>query len=110
MEDWEDEPAPLVVKKEPKSMWDDEDVDASDIKDSWEDEDEPTLQPVAWPLFSKKPKVPKKPKPKSVQEKGKLIEVAKEEQLDHVAKKLRQQRLVEEADYKNTAAPSGVYY
>lgn len=38
----EDEPASLVIKKEPKSMWDDEDVDENDIKDSWEDEDEPT--------------------------------------------------------------------
>lgn len=38
----EDEPAPLVLKKEqPKSMWDDEDADENDVKDSWEDDDEP---------------------------------------------------------------------
>lgn len=81
-------------------MWDDEDVDESDIKDSWEDEDEPTPPPAAVPLPSDKPKLPKK---KLVQEKGKVVEVAKEEPLDPVAEKLRQQRLVEEADYKNTA-------
>ena len=39
----EDEPAPLVLKKEPvKSLWADEDLDEDDIKESWEDEDEPT--------------------------------------------------------------------
>lgn len=103
MEDWEDEPAPLVVKKEPKSMWDDEDVDENDIKESWEDEDEPTPPPLAVPSPSEKPKVPKKPTAKLGQEKGKVVEVAKEEPLDPVAEKLRQQRLVEEADYKNTA-------
>lgn len=32
---------PLPSKNEPKSNWDDEDVDESDVKDSWEDEDEP---------------------------------------------------------------------
>lgn len=46
----EDEPAPLVLKKEPvKSRWDDEDVDENDIKESWEDEDEPT--PVILYIF-----------------------------------------------------------
>lgn len=38
----EEEPAPLVLKKEQtKNLWDDEDVDENDIKESWEDEDEP---------------------------------------------------------------------
>ncbi|XP_076924063.1 uncharacterized protein LOC143586391 [Bidens hawaiensis] len=97
MEDWEDEPAPLVLKKEPKSVWDDEDVDENDIKDSWEDEDEPAPPPVVAPPPVKAPK-----KPKAVQEKGKAIEVAQEVPLDPVVEKLRQQRLVEEADYKNT--------
>lgn len=101
MEDWEDEPAPLVIKKEPKSMWDDEDVDENDIKDSWEDDDEPAPPPVAVPPPSEKA-APKKAKAKPAQEKGKAVEVAKEEPLDPLAEKLRQQRLVEEADYKNT--------
>lgn len=37
----EEEPSPIVIKKDPKSMWDDEDADENDVKDSWEDEDEP---------------------------------------------------------------------
>lgn len=101
MEDWEDEPAPLVIKKEPKSMWDDEDVDENDIKESWEDDDEPAPPPVVAPPPAVK--APKKPTAKPAQEKGKAVEVSKEEPLDPVAEKLRQQRLVEEADYKNTA-------
>ncbi|KAI3704187.1 hypothetical protein L1987_74402 [Smallanthus sonchifolius] len=96
MEDW-DEPAPLVLKKEPKSMWDDEDVDENDVKASWEDE--PAPPPVVAPPPVKA--APQKSKP--AQEKGKAVEVAKEAPLDPVAEKLRQQRLVEEADYKNTA-------
>ena len=32
---------PLLPKEQPKSKWDDEDVDENDIKESWEDEDEP---------------------------------------------------------------------
>lgn len=32
----------MVIKKEViKSLWDDEDLDENDIKESWEDEDEP---------------------------------------------------------------------
>nr|XP_043634273.1 eukaryotic translation initiation factor 3 subunit J [Erigeron canadensis]XP_043634274.1 eukaryotic translation initiation factor 3 subunit J [Erigeron canadensis] len=101
MEDWEDESATLVIKKEPKSMWDDEDVDENDIKDSWEDEDEPAPPPVVTPPPSEK--APKKSTAKPLKEKGKAVEVVKEEPLDPVAEKFRQQRLVEEADYKNTA-------
>ncbi|KAI9083132.1 hypothetical protein K1719_034865 [Acacia pycnantha] len=33
--------APLNLKERPKSKWDDEDVDENDVKESWEDEDEP---------------------------------------------------------------------
>lgn len=45
----EDVPAPLVLKKElEKNLWDDEDVDEDDIKESWEDE-EPT--PVFYIFF-----------------------------------------------------------
>ncbi|XWS53562.1 hypothetical protein CRYUN_Cryun10bG0012100 [Craigia yunnanensis] len=98
MEDWEDEIAPLPTKEQPKSKWDDEDVDDTDIKESWEDEDEPPQQPVA---KAPEEKAPKKTASK-VEKKGKTIEVAKEEPLDPVAEKLRQQRLVEEADYRST--------
>ncbi|XP_076892524.1 uncharacterized protein LOC143544272 [Bidens hawaiensis] len=102
MEDWEDEPAPVVTKKEPKSKWDDEDVDEDGVKDSWEDEDEPSPAPVVAPLPVVK--APKKSTAKPAQEKGKaVVETAKEVALDPLEEKLRQQRLVEEADYKNTA-------
>ncbi|CAA3015362.1 eukaryotic translation initiation factor 3 subunit J-like [Olea europaea subsp. europaea] len=38
----EDETIPDLLKKEQlKSNWDDEDVDDNDVKESWEDEDEP---------------------------------------------------------------------
>lgn len=32
---------PLLAKEQPKSKWDDEDADEDDVKESWEDEDEP---------------------------------------------------------------------
>ncbi|XP_039067134.1 eukaryotic translation initiation factor 3 subunit J-like isoform X1 [Hibiscus syriacus] len=101
MEDWEDEIPPIPTKALPKSKWDDEDVDDTDIKDSWEDEEEPPplQQPVA---KAPEEKAPKKPAVKATEKKGKAVEVAKEESLDPVAEKLRQQRLVEEADYKST--------
>ncbi|KAJ8773664.1 hypothetical protein K2173_005910 [Erythroxylum novogranatense] len=100
MEDWEDEEIPKVISTEQKkSKWDDEDVDENDVKESWEDEDEPSLAPVENP-----PEKPaKKPAPKSRETKGNTMKVAKQESLDPVAEKLRQQRLVEEADYKSTA-------
>ncbi|KAJ6861596.1 hypothetical protein NC651_037611 [Populus alba x Populus x berolinensis] len=42
MEDWEDvQVPPLLSKEQPKNKWDDEDVDEDDVKESWEDEDEP---------------------------------------------------------------------
>ncbi|KAI5656967.1 hypothetical protein M9H77_25760 [Catharanthus roseus] len=103
MEDWEDEPIPDILKKEqPKSKWDDEDLDDNDVKESWEDEDEPAPAPKAEPP-------PEKPAKKSTtkaanqKEKNKEVEVQKEEPLDPLAEKLRQQRLVEEADFKSTA-------
>ncbi|XVF56052.1 hypothetical protein PTKIN_Ptkin06aG0086400 [Pterospermum kingtungense] len=37
----EDEIPPLLLKEQPKSKKDDEDVDDNYIKESWEDEDEP---------------------------------------------------------------------
>ncbi|KAK8635042.1 hypothetical protein V6N13_022920 [Hibiscus sabdariffa] len=100
MEDWEDEIPPIPTKALPKSKWDDEDLDDTDIKDSWEDEDEPQpQQPVA---KAPEEKAPKKPAAKATEKKGKAVEVTKQESLDPVAEKLRQQRLVEEADYKST--------
>ncbi|KAB2077539.1 hypothetical protein ES319_A06G107000v1 [Gossypium barbadense] len=42
----EDEIPPLLAKEQLKSKWDDEDIDDSDIKKSWEDEDELASPPV----------------------------------------------------------------
>lgn len=105
MDDWEDEQiAPIDLKlKDPviKSNWDDEDVDENDVKDSWEDEDEPAPAPAA-PAVKTTEKASKKSSDKATDKKGKAVEPIKEEPLDPVAEKLRQQRLVEEADYKST--------
>ncbi|KAK4751916.1 hypothetical protein SAY87_020714 [Trapa incisa] len=101
MEDWENEQlSPLHSNKQPKSSWDDEDVDEGDIKESWEDEDEPAAAPAPPPPAAK---APKKTAAKAADTKGKAVLVTKEEPLDPVAEKLRQQRLVEEADYRSTA-------
>ncbi|GLT99052.1 hypothetical protein SLE2022_165190 [Rubroshorea leprosula] len=100
--DWEEEQIPpLNLKEHPKSKWDDEDVDESDVKDSWEDEDEPAPAP---PPAVKAPaeKAPKKPVSKAPEKKGKTVEGGTEEPVDPLAEKLRQQRLVEEADYRST--------
>ncbi|KAK1397815.1 Eukaryotic translation initiation factor 3 subunit J [Heracleum sosnowskyi] len=100
MEDeWEDVPVPPVLKKEfVKKLWDEEDADENDIKESWEDDDdEPAVAPVA------EPSAPAKKTVKPSEKKGKAVEIVKDEPLDPVAEKLRQQRLVEEADYRNTA-------
>ncbi|KAJ0234473.1 Eukaryotic translation initiation factor 3 30 kDa subunit [Hirschfeldia incana] len=104
MDDWEAEDfQPLPAKVVLKSNWDDEDVDENDIKDSWEEEDEPV--PVPAPVV--KPateKAPKKAAAKGVEKKAKTVEASsKEEPLDPLAEKLRMQRLVEEADYQATA-------
>lgn len=104
MEDWEDEPIQdLLKKKEPlKNNWDDEDLDDDDVKESWEDEEQPAKEPKAEP-----PPPPemalKKNAAKLDEKKGKTVEVAKEAPLDPIEEKLRQQRLVEEADFKSTA-------
>eukprot|EP00258_Populus_trichocarpa_P032739 XP_024448758.1 eukaryotic translation initiation factor 3 subunit J isoform X5 [Populus trichocarpa] len=47
-------------------------------------------------------KAPKKSAAKSTEKKGKTVQVLKEEKLDPLAEKLRQQRLVEEADFRST--------
>ncbi|KAL3627654.1 hypothetical protein CASFOL_029017 [Castilleja foliolosa] len=100
MEDWEDEPVQDLLKKmEPlKGNWDDEDLD--DVKESWEEDDEPAIVPKAEPPSEK---APKKAATKSVEKKVKAVDVAEAVPLDPVQDKLRQQRLVEEADYKSTA-------
>ncbi|KAJ4903312.1 Translation initiation factor eIF3 subunit [Raphanus sativus] len=106
MDDWEDEPlAPLPAKVELKSNWDDEDVDENDIKDSWEDDDDDDEPAPVKPASDKAP--PKKAAAKAVEKKGKAADVPKEAPkegpLDPISKKLRMQRVVEEADYKATA-------
>ncbi|CAD5193432.1 unnamed protein product [Musa acuminata subsp. malaccensis] len=109
MADWEEddfEPAqPSLITNQPKSQWDDEDVEDEDIKESWEDEEVPVQAPkpehvveTAAPKpgrkgTGKKEKVPE----------AKTSEIASEVLADPLAEKLRQQRLVEEADYKSTA-------
>ncbi|KAK1575599.1 hypothetical protein Q3G72_006801 [Acer saccharum] len=99
LSDWEDERIPPIdLKEQAKIKWEDEDVDEDDVKESWEDEDEPAPVAPAQPPE----KSTNKPATKAPAKKEKLVEVAKEEPLDPVAEKLRQQRLVEEADYKST--------
>ncbi|KAF7820311.1 eukaryotic translation initiation factor 3 subunit J-like [Senna tora] len=94
----EEQIPPLNLKEQPKSKWDDEDVDENDVKESWEDDDEPAPAPAVKPSE----KAPKAKSEKATEKKGKKVEPQKEEPLDPVAEKLRQQRLVEEADYKST--------
>ncbi|KAL1537474.1 eukaryotic translation initiation factor 3 subunit J-A-like [Salvia divinorum] len=100
MEDWEDEPVPdLLSRKELlKGNWDDEDLDVDGVKDSWEDEDEEETKPEP-PLE----KAVKKTAVKTEEKKVKGVEATKEAPLDPVEEKLRQQRLIEEADFKSTA-------
>lgn len=79
---------PVLAKEEPKvkSQWDDEDAEEESKE---EEKPKPTLQ-------EPKPKVEKEKKKKETQK-------ASDEVLaDPVAEKLRQQRLVEEADYQHT--------
>ncbi|KAL8143046.1 hypothetical protein V2J09_016078 [Rumex salicifolius] len=93
-----DEQVPALVKKDqPRNLWDDEDLDEDEIKDSWEDDDEPAQEPAPAPE-----KTSKKPVTKGTEKKGKVVEAVEEVPLDPVAEKLRQQRLVEEADFKST--------
>ncbi|XP_023551688.1 eukaryotic translation initiation factor 3 subunit J-like [Cucurbita pepo subsp. pepo] len=99
MDDWEDENITPLQKEQPKNKWDDEDVDDDDVKESWEDDDEPAPAPVVKPPPEA---APKKPAAKTIEKKGKTAEVEPEQPLDPLAEKLRQQRLVEEADYKST--------
>ncbi|XP_009418137.2 uncharacterized protein LOC103998400 [Musa acuminata AAA Group] len=105
MADWEEEdfePAPPgLISNQPKGQWDDEDVEDENVKESWEDEEVPVQAPK---LETKAAK----PGHKGAGEREKLpeakrSEIANEVLADPIAEKLRQQRLVEEADYKSTA-------
>ncbi|KAJ4788347.1 Eukaryotic translation initiation factor 3 subunit J [Rhynchospora pubera] len=111
MADWEEddfEPVPPGLKPEPvKSKWEDEEEDDDDVKESWEDEDEPVKETKPEPVVEKSAP---KPSTKGTTKKGKQpelaaknVEVSNEVLSDPVAEKLRQQRLVEEADFKSAA-------
>ncbi|XP_057764641.1 uncharacterized protein LOC130985594 [Salvia miltiorrhiza] len=104
MEDWEDEPVPDILSKKEilKSNWEDEDLDDDDVKDSWEDEEEPTKEPKAEPLPPPEKSI-QKTAAKTEEKKVKAVQATKEVPLDPIEEKLRQQRLVEEADFKSTA-------
>lgn len=99
-DDWEAEdfvpPAPSIAREQPKSLWDDEDAnEEEDVKESWEDEEKP--EPVK-PPEPQKEKVDKK---KAKGTKG-SISIPEEDNSNTLEEKLRQQRLVEEADYQST--------
>ncbi|KAF3784815.1 Adam Eukaryotic translation initiation factor 3 subunit J [Nymphaea thermarum] len=104
MEDWESEdfnpalPAHPVEKQ--KGLWDDEDIE--DVKASWEDEDVPTAEKAPKAETSAEKPVTKPGGKGASSKKGKPAGEADEKLADPVAEKLRQQRLVEEADYKST--------
>lgn len=109
MADWEDEEfepsLPSLKKEQPKALWADEDADDEDVKESWEDDEEPKQVTKQEP---KEEKTEAKPASKAAVKKAKQPEVteakvADEVLADPVAEKLRQQRLVEEADYRATA-------
>jgi translation initiation factor 3 subunit J len=97
-DDWEVDVSKL---EKVKSSWDDEDIDNDAVKSDWEEDDEPEPPvPVEEPPVQKPPK---KSAAKAIDDKkSKAVEVVAEIPLDPVAEKLRQQRLVEEADFKNT--------
>ncbi|KAL3681411.1 hypothetical protein R1sor_024367 [Riccia sorocarpa] len=94
MDDWEAEdfvpPPPVISREQPKSPWEDEEQVEEEVKESWEEEDKPAPAP--------------KPKKKE-DKKGKKAATAAADDgklSDPLAEKLRQQRLVEEADYQST--------
>ncbi|XP_042458176.1 eukaryotic translation initiation factor 3 subunit J-like isoform X1 [Zingiber officinale] len=109
MADWDEEdfePAvPGLATNQPKTQWDDEDVEDAHVKESWEDEEDTVEAPK--PEQEAKTTA-SKAGAKSAGKKDKLPEaktsnVADDVLADPVAEKLRQQRLVEESDYKSTA-------
>ncbi|PUZ73800.1 hypothetical protein GQ55_1G016400 [Panicum hallii var. hallii] len=105
MEDWDAEdfqPAAPVIKAEAlKNQWADEDVEEDDVKDSWEEEEEekPKPPPVEKPTAKPSSKAPAK---KGKQQASTSAEEPDEPPLSPTSEKIRQQRLVEEADFKST--------
>lgn len=99
-DDWEAEDfvpvPPVIVKEKPKGTWDDEDASDEDVKESWEDE-----EAIIEPKPASKPE-PKSEKKKATESNVKTANVQDGKLPDPVAEKLRQQRLVEEADYQST--------
>ncbi|KAF3790444.1 Adam Eukaryotic translation initiation factor 3 subunit J [Nymphaea thermarum] len=104
MDDWEsddfDPALPVHATGKPKGLWDDEDIE--DVKVCWEDGDVPPLG---------KAPVPEPPIHKALTNAGGKIAnhkkqtsmaAVEERHTDPLEEKLRQQRLVEEADYKST--------
>eukprot|EP00271_Cylindrocystis_brebissonii_P011673 TRINITY_DN29578_c0_g1_i1.p1 TRINITY_DN29578_c0_g1~~TRINITY_DN29578_c0_g1_i1.p1 ORF type:complete len:225 (+),score=81.45 TRINITY_DN29578_c0_g1_i1:326-1000(+) len=83
--------APIVPKEAVKGQWDDEDKEEETVKESWEDEGSQTAT---------KAKAEKKEKKAKVEVKPKEAAVADEVLTDPLAEKMRQQRLVEESDFK----------
>ncbi|XP_020698537.1 eukaryotic translation initiation factor 3 subunit J [Dendrobium catenatum] len=108
MADWDEEefePKVLGIKKEQtKGLWDDEDVDEEDVKESWEDEEDDTAKAPKKESVAEKKIVSKTTKDAGKKVKPSETKTIKEADVlaDPVAEKLRQQRLVEEADYKST--------
>lgn len=107
MDDWESEEfeptIPAVNKEAPKGQWDDEDIEEDGVKESWEDEDtnEKSKPEPPKPAAKAGGKKGKASEAKTIE--GKSTSVASEVLADPVAEKLRQQRIVEEADFKSTA-------
>ncbi|ERN20085.1 hypothetical protein AMTR_s00066p00018250, partial [Amborella trichopoda] len=92
---------PAVSKEQPKGLWDDEDVEEDNVKESWEDEDDAPQPKKSEPATSEK--TAPEAVPKVSGKKGKTAKVEEDKvAADPIAEKLRQQRLVEEADYKST--------
>ncbi|KAL5974918.1 hypothetical protein ACLOJK_031594 [Asimina triloba] len=100
-EDFEPAP-PSIAKEKPKGLWDDEDADPEDVKESWEDEDDANKAPKPEPPAPTKQKPVEKSTEKVGAKKEKTVTTADEVLADPLAEKLRQQRLIEEADYKST--------
>lgn len=105
-DDWDAEdfvpPAPILAKEQPKNLWDDEDAAAEDedVKESWEEEE--NVKPVTAPA-TQKPKVEKR----KVAETKQKESTPEEDAAKELEEKLRQQRLVEEADYQSTTEVFG---
>eukprot|EP00270_Netrium_digitus_P003673 TRINITY_DN1434_c0_g1_i1.p1 TRINITY_DN1434_c0_g1~~TRINITY_DN1434_c0_g1_i1.p1 ORF type:complete len:230 (+),score=59.39 TRINITY_DN1434_c0_g1_i1:374-1063(+) len=95
------EPQPPTAAKEPvKTQWDDEDKEEELVKESWEEED----KPQAASDIAAKPKAPKKKKAAGADATAAPSAGAEQSEVlaDPQAEKLRQQRLVEESDFKST--------